>query len=133
MVTNEEWKEIEKRLQSFYDIVKLKIDGYEISILLKRTNQFKNELAVYVNGLIKGEWLIKECEESRRFYKKVTKSLMTQKQKKALQKLPKKEQKRLTSMLKLDRTYSYYLAGWTSFNSLKKHLIKENKSIELIS
>lgn len=127
-LTAEEWKEIEEELKLIYSMVKLRCDGYEVSITLARVTQFKNAIVVYVNGVVKGEWLLKECEESRRFFRKVTKSVLTPKQKKSLQKLPKKLQKELG----IDKTVSYYLADWTSFRALKKHLIEHNQSIELI-
>lgn len=128
-MTKEEWKEVEERLKRLMDIVELQCDGYKVSLVLKRESQFKNSIMVYVNGVFKGEWMEKDCEESRRFLRKVTKSLMSQKQRKEYKKFP----KRLQKQLKWDeRKYSYYVPTWTSFNSLKRHLIKENSSIELI-
>ena len=127
-MTAGDWKEIEEKLKSFYSIVKLRCDGYEISIVFERVGQFKNAIVVYVGGKIKGEWLMAECEESRRFFRKVTRSLLTQKQKAALKKMSKKFQNEFG----LKSTYSYYTASWTSFKSLKKHLVENNKSIELI-
>lgn len=130
MVTPEEWKGIEEKLKSFYYTVKLKCDGYEVALMLKRIGQFKNAILVYVNGKVEGKWLMEECEESRRFYRKVTRSAMSQKQKKALAKLPKRLQKELALQ---NVKFSYYCEYWTSFNSLKRQLVRENKSIELLS
>lgn len=92
----------------------------------------KNVIMVYVGGVEKGKWLTEECEERKRFCRPITKSAMSQKQKNNLKKLPKKTQKMLIKELKLDRTFTYYSFSWTSFNSLKRHLIKQNTSIELI-
>ncbi len=72
-MTIEEWNLVEQKLESLYNTVRLKCDEYEISIMLIRRNQFKNVLVVYVNGVIKGEWLMKECKESKRFFKKSNK------------------------------------------------------------
>lgn len=129
MLTPDEWQEIEKKLQSFFSMVKLNCDGYKISLFLVRVSQFKNVIEVYINGQIKGEWCTKECEESRRFLRKVTKSLMSQKQKMDYKKFPKRLQKQLKWE---DRKYSYYVPYWTSFKSLKKQLNAQNSSIELI-
>lgn len=128
-MTTQEWDEVEKELNSIYSRVKLKCDQFEISIMLTRVNQFKNALLVYVNGQIKGEWMLKECEESRRFFRKVTKSNLSPKKKKEYLKLPRK----LQMELGLDKTFSYYTAEWKSFKALKKQLIAQNESIELIS
>lgn len=129
-MTKEEWKEVEGKLKSFYCIVKLRCDEYEISLVIVRISQFKNEIQIYVNGVVKGEWLNKECEESKRFLRKVSKSLYSQKHKLSYKKLSKRMQKEIG--LDIDKTYSYYLPSWTSFNSLKRQLIRENNSIELI-
>ena len=127
-MTNEDWQEIEEKLKSLFLIVKLRCDEYEVSIKLQRINQFKNVIAVYVNGQIKAEWMAKECEESRRFFRKVIKSTMSRKQKDAFKKLPRKLQKEF----EINSTYSYYDPSWTSFKSLKKHLIENNNNIGII-
>lgn len=129
-MTKEEWKEVEEKLKRLWDIVKLKCDEYEVGLVLERHGQFKNEIMVYVNGEFKHEWINKECEESRRFLRKVTRALYSQKKKQAYNKLSKRVRKQLN--IDIDKTFRYYLPTWTSFNSLKRHLIKENSSIELI-
>lgn len=129
-MTAEDWKYVEEKLKSFYNIVKLNCDGYKVDILLARVGQFKNEIRVYVNGVVNGEWCIKECEESRRFLRKISRSVYSQKQKDRYKKMSKKMQKHIG--VDIDRKYSYYLPSWTSFNSLKSQLIKENSSIVLI-
>jgi hypothetical protein len=129
-LTPEEWKQIEEKLKLTYNTVKLKVDDYVISIALRRITQFKNALVVYVNGQIKGEWCNKECEESRRFYRKVTHSVYSKKKKEVYMKLSKKLRNDLS--IDIDKKFSYYLPDWTSFKSLKKQLIEQNNSIELI-
>ena len=126
-MNKEEWNDVENKLQSFFDMAKLRCDGYEVTLRLERLNQYKNAIMVYVNGVFKGEWLNGESEEAKRFYNKVTKTLSNSRSK-AFKKLPKKLQKEL----KTEYSYSYYLPYWTSFSSLKRHFIRENKSIELI-
>ena len=130
-MTKEDWKVVEENLKHLLDIVELQCDGYKVSLVLKRETQFKNSIMVYVNGSFKGEWMDKECEESRRFLRKVSRSLYNQKQKQAFGKLSKRLQKEMK--IDISKTYSYYMPTWTSFNSLKRHLIKENSSIELIT
>jgi hypothetical protein len=129
MVYSEEWKEIDEKLKSIFRVVELMCDGYKLSIKLERCGQFKNAIAVYINGQIKREWY-KECEESRRFFRKVSKSLYSQKEKDTFKKMSKKTRSYLE--IDIDKQYSYYTPLWTSFNSLKRHLIKENKEISLV-
>jgi hypothetical protein len=72
-----------------------------------------------------------ESEEARKFFRKVSKSAYSKKRKEAYMKLSKKMRKEIG--IDIDKKYSYYLADWTSFRSLKQHLIKQNTSIELMS
>lgn len=126
-MTAEEWKQVEEKLKSFYTFVKLKCDEYVIEITLQRDGPFKNVLMVYINGKIEGEWF-EDCEEARRFYQLKTKSLLSANQKKVYKKLPKKMRGELAERAK----YHYYTPYWTSFRSLKAHLIKNNTDIQLI-
>jgi len=104
-------------------------DGYEVTLLLGPISQFKNAILVYIGGKIRGKWLSEDCEERRRFFQSVTKSILSPKKKAALKKLPKKTRLQLEEKTK----YTYFLPYWTSFKALKSHLIKHNSNIELIS
>lgn len=130
-MSKEEWLEVQKALESLFSTVKLKIDGFNLSLALVRIGTYKNAIVVYIDGVFKGEWLIKDCEERRRFFQKKERSILSSKQKIDWKKLSKKSQKELAE--KYDIKYSFYSSCWTSFNSLKKHFIANNASIELIS
>lgn len=129
MITIEQWKEIEEKLKFLHIPVKLKCDGYEVTILLQRISPMKNALAIYINGYMKGEWLSKDCEERRRFIRSAQKSLLTAKDRKGFKKLSKKFVREMEERAK----YTAYYTHWGSFRSLKKHLIEHNENIELIS
>lgn len=129
-MTKEEWSQVEEALKSIFSMAQLKVDGYKITLRLERLDTYRNRIMVYINEQFKGKWLIEDCEERRRFFRKREKSLITAKQKKDLNKLPKKFKKEHEEWF--NRSYIYYEPYWSSFNSLKKHLIKENESIELI-
>lgn len=126
-MTKEEWEQVKKTLESLFHMANLKIDGYDVSLCLQRTSTYKNSIVVYVNGVLKGEWLGKDCEERRRFLQKREHSVLSAKEKAKLKKFSKKFQK------EFDRKYSVYYPYWTSFGSLKKHLIENNERIELVS
>lgn len=127
-MTPQDWKEIEKRLQYLYSLVKLKCDGYEVTLTLARISQMKNAIVVYINGEIRGKWLAEDCEERRRFFRPVTKSIVSPKQKAGWKKLSKKTRQELEARTRYTCYYSY----WTSFSALKRHLIKNNNTIELL-
>lgn len=127
-MNNEEWKQAESALKSMYTTVRLRCDEYELSLRLERINTYKLAIVFYINGVFKGKWLMEDCEERRRFFNPVEKSVLTAKGKKAYAKLSKKEQQEWHEKF----FYISYTAYWTSFRKLKKHLTENNKSIELI-
>ncbi|AEG60035.1 hypothetical protein [Desulforamulus ruminis] len=125
-MTPQDWKEVELSLNSFYKQAVLMCDGYKITLTLGRISQFKNGIKVYVNNVLKLKWMIEECEERRRFFRPIKKSLISPKEKAAFKRLSKK------AKLDIKTEYTYYAPYWTSFRALKAHLIKHNKSIELV-
>ena len=67
-MTAEQWKKAENMLSTVLGFVKMKVDGYDITICYAREKPTKYLLAVYVNGEIRGEWLTTDCEICRKFY-----------------------------------------------------------------
>ena len=130
-MTKDEWKQVEEALKDFYSIVRLKADGYEVGLTLKRVSTYKNAIMIYVGGVFKGEWLTKDCEERRRFCQRSVRSLLTNKEKAAFKKLSKKSQKEQMERYH-NFTFETYSPYWTSFGALKKHLIANNQNIELV-
>ena len=128
-MTKEEWNLVERKLRETYNPANLKIDNFKVTLVLERTGVYKNAIIVYINGKIKGEWFLNDCEERRRFYPRKKKSLLSSKAKQKLFKGLTKKQK-----AELEAEYTYYTYGmyWTSFNSLKRHFESNNTSIELI-
>ncbi|MBG9567457.1 hypothetical protein [Brevibacillus agri] len=127
-VSAQDWKDIEQRLKGFYDSVKLICDGYELTLVLQRIGQFRNAIAVYIDGKIDGKWMIEDCEQRRRFYCPKSKSFYSKKDMADFKKIS----KRIFKEMQAKNKYVYYEPYWTSFRSLKNHLIKNNKSIELV-
>lgn len=131
-MTKEEWAKAENEMSTPYGMVDLKIDGYDVSLRIARNGNLKYCIAVYVNGYIKVEWALNDCEIRRKFYCKHTNSLLSQKEKNKL----KKESKAVRSMVmdcyngKID--YNWYEPYFCSFKTLKSHFIKNNTSIEMV-
>lgn len=129
-MTVEDWKYIESKLTDFLGgRVKLKIDGYDISLVLLREskNSLKNVIAVYVNGYIKTEYLNENSEVAKRFMCPSKKCIFTKKEIEKITKNKKQQQ-----LIKEKNTRIYYSPYWTSFRRLKSHFIKNNCDIELI-
>lgn len=127
-MTKEEWKKVEEDLKSPFRTVRLNCDGYKLSLALVRISTYQMGICPYIDGKIKGEWLLKDCEERRRFFDRGERSILTAKGKKEYAKLSKKRQKELHEKY----FYDVYKPYWTSFRRLKKHLMENNESIELI-
>ena len=123
----EEWKMVEEKMDSVFANVKLKIDGYEVTLCVARSKGLKLDIAVYVNGYIKTADVINDTEIRRKFYNRHVKSLLTAKDKKMLKGISKARRKEIED----DASYDWYEPYWQSFRSLKRHLIKNNSSIEL--
>lgn len=126
-MTKEEWKKIEDRLSMPFSYVKLKIDGYDVTVETRQDKPLHYVLAVFINGIFKMDWCFEDCEERRRFCSVYKKSLLSAKEKKRL----KKERKAFREEIEKQTTVYIYYPHWNSFRSMKAHLIKNNRSIEL--
>ena len=127
-MTKEDWAYVEETLKSPYKIVKLNCDGYILSLRLRRVDVYKLAICVRVNGELSVDWIVNDCEERRRFFRKTQGSILSASGMKIFRKLSKKKQEEWRGSY----FYDIYLPYWTSFRSLKKHLIENNKSIELV-
>lgn len=129
-MNKEDWIKVKNALTDLFSGVYLNIDGYEVVLRLVRISTYKNSIAIYINGVFKGKWLVDDCEERRRFVQKKQKSLLTKKDKEGWKKLSKKAQKEFVD--KYDIKYDYYSSHWSSLTALKNHLVKNNQNIELV-
>lgn len=130
MISKDDWKGIEERLDHAYGSAKLKVDGYEISLSVEKGKNLRYEIMVYVNGWFRGEWLNNDCEERRRFFRRRSFYVYKRKQRESLRKLSKRLQKQMG--IDLDKKLAYYTPYWPSFKPLKAHLLRNNKDIKWI-
>lgn len=129
-MTPEEWKQVETALSGSFGVAKLRVDGYELWLVIEQAKPLKYVISVYVNGWMRGEWLMKDCEERRRFCcpRKTRLYMPAQKAK-----LTKGLGKRAIAKYfpNIDHTITWYSSAWGSFSALKRHLLANNKQIEL--
>lgn len=130
--TPKEWKEMEAILSGAYGHVKLRVDSYDIDLYVAKAKALKYAIAVYVNGWIKGEFLVNDCEERRRFCRPRKVFAHTAKFRKLL-KTKSKGARKLTAGMDPNETFLMYTPYWGSFRPLKTHLVKNNKSIEWVN
>jgi len=136
--TKEEWDFIIDSLSGIFGSVELLVDGYKVNIVRKRTGKNSLGSTVYVNGYVKGIWMVTHKlsdtefvvpEESKRFYRPSVRSLYKQKEvKRAERECGKRFAKKHGYYDKL----VFYVPEWGSANSLKRHLLKNNHNIELL-
>ena len=127
-MTDEQWKEVEKKLVPPFGRVELEIDGYKVTITAQLVEKMKFSVVVYVNGFIRAEWSMNDCEIRRRFYYESKKSLLKGSEKAKIKKMRKSVREEIMKSAQ----YSVFLPYWGSFSRLKSHLIKNNQSIELV-
>lgn len=129
-MNKEEWALLERELSSLYGNAELMIDGYTVTFQTGLCDR-RLVVAVYVNGWMKGEWIVKKTDECKRFCRPIVTSVFKPSEKKRLTKGFSK------TMIKkyfpdIDKKGEYYSPHWLSFAPLKRHLIANNKSIVLV-
>lgn len=124
-MTKEDWAICEKLATSLYTHAELMIDGYKVAMKLMPRGPYRNVIVVYVNGMIDRALLDQDCEERRRFWREDRKSLLSSK-------APKGVTAKRWAQARKESMYSIYYPWWTSFAALRRHLTKNNSSIELI-
>ena len=130
-LTNEEWKDIENKLSYTGACVNLKVDGYQISIMVVRRKSFHNVLQIFVENHFKLKWLMEDCEIRRKFCQPHKRNLLSADEKRKLRKEI-KSKKRQDDILN-NCCYTYYDSCWSSFRTMKAHFIKNCNSIKLIA
>jgi hypothetical protein len=129
-MTKDEWALLERELSSLYGSAELTIDGYTVTFQTGLCDR-RLVIAVYVNGWMKGEWVVNKTEECKRFCRPVVTNLFKPSERKRLTKGFSK------SMIKkyfpnIDKKGEYYSPHWLTFAPLKRHLIANNKSVVLV-
>jgi hypothetical protein len=135
-LTKEEWRRVEETLSGIYGLVRLKVDGHEVT--LSRTLIDKNRLgvSVYVDGFIKGIWIGPKndhpeqrylCPRDRfKFSKKIRDF-----EKKTIKKLGKRRAKEM-GISDPDEKVRFYSHRFPSGAAVRRHYQKTFKSIELV-
>ncbi|MGA7438604.1 MAG: hypothetical protein WBW32_10825 [Luteibacter sp.] len=124
-MNREQWKDIEQRLTFPGAMVTLECDTYTVQLLVMR-RKMRMEIWVYVNGEVKREYLLNDCDIRRRFMRpEVKKPRITDKQLRA-------HGKRVCARFVKDNTFTIYDAAWPSLTPLRRHFAKHNSRIERV-
>lgn len=127
-----EWEKAKEQLAQrwLFGGVSLRIDGYQVDLVVRPIDLFHNGIEVYVDGRFEGEWLTQDCEERRRFMPQRVRSLMSSKQIAKYNRLPKRDRELLKEYR--EATYIEYSTHWTSWSALVKHFEANNRDIQLL-
>lgn len=127
-MTPEQWQAVERAVSRPYGGADLVVDGYQVALRVEPLKGLRSTIVVYVNGMWKGEWLANDCEERRRFFRPVRVCYMNNKDYQSWRKVfGKKDADKRRENLR----GCYWLPDWPAFSRLKRHLVANNKSVEL--
>jgi hypothetical protein len=131
LMTKEDWAKVGASLSMPYGLnVTLLVDGYELTLVIVTTAPLKYGICLYVDGYLKGTFITTDCEERRRFARPIHRACYKPADKAGiLKELGKKRAKEYFP--RLDEKFTYYSPVWPSFGPLKRHLLANNKSVEI--
>lgn len=122
----EDWKAVEDDLRWPGAFVHLQCDSYLVTLMVSRKGM-RMEIVLYIGGVMKGEWLRGECEESRRFFR-VRSKCAYRPTRGDVRTLGKK----WVEQMKAKHTYTWRDPIWPSVTLLRRHFEKHNTSIERV-
>jgi hypothetical protein len=125
--TKEQWEVIKKCATSMYSHVILQCDDYKVHINAVRVSELKLALMVHVNGEFKGIWMDPKKTEFTEIQTRFLRPRFRLLRKTS--NLVKLYGKRRINQMNRNLTVVCYDPTWTSFGSLKNHLLKNNKSV----
>lgn len=129
-MTKDDWASVERALTYPYGCARLICDGYDLRLTTVLNKPLKLAIAWYVDGHFKGEFLKADSEIGKRFAcPHVLHAYSPSQKKEIIKNFGKRGAAK--HFPRLDATHTYRNWTWTSFRSLKRHLIANNKVIEL--
>lgn len=134
--TAAQWAQIGQKLRAQYNPVWLDCDGYIVRLVLDRVGNMKLGIAVHVDGWFRGEWLIpeNETEEGRRFFQTRRRYLWNAGQRARIRKANRRLRRLgMAPGFDPDSSVEWRLPHWSSFNSLRRHLVAHNEVIRLLT
>ncbi|MDN6861035.1 hypothetical protein QO207_30970 [Pseudomonas sp. CAN2814] len=130
-----DWDDLQAQMDTPYGSMELQCDQFKVSLVQHSKPASRKWVTyVFVDGHYKGAWSFADengepkHEEARRFLRKSSKAFFSTKEIEAYRKTFGK--RRATELAA--KRHVWFHADWTSFNSLKKHLIANNTSIQRI-
>lgn len=128
----QDWDDLKAQMASPWGHMKLKCDQFEVTLAQEIDSKSRKWVtAIYVGGVLKGEWCLVENgeprhEEARRFFRKVERRVYSAKEVESWRKaFGKREANKMAA-----KRYVFLLPHWSSFSGLQRHLVANNQTIE---
>lgn len=131
-ITKEQWVAIEFELSHPHGLVKLDCDGYQVSLQVEMAKKLKYEIAVYVNGFVRGAWLMGDSEEGRRFLPTTERFVHSAGHRAEMIKIYGGRRCKKNDLERINKKFSIRRFSWTSFTLLRRHYLKNNKIVSLV-
>lgn len=132
-ITKEEWEEVRKELSHPFGCVKMTCDDHEVTIHIERKgNSLTYGIVVYVDSLIKGEWMWADSEIGRRFYKPQLHYAHNKKTRDSLIKIYGGKRCSKANLVEINKKFTIRSPIWSSVGALKKHFIENNKELAIL-
>ena len=130
MPSAEDWARIEAELSHPFGRVDLRVDErWDCGLRVEPWKALQYRICVYIDGWFRGEWIVNDCAERRRFYRRIESPLWPRaKVADVVKRFGKKEAERL-GMFKKSVHWSF---SWPSARGLRRHLVKCGGSIRLL-
>lgn len=136
-VSKEQWAAIEAQLSGLMGRVELLCDGYKIEAQVER-DKMKLVVSVYVDGVIKGEWIFNEkgCDIPLKFHQEKKRFAFNAKYRALLAKQSKSKyfskDEREKAAADSKKTSSHWWPHWPSAAAFCRHIRKTCTSIEIV-
>lgn len=134
MITKEQWDGIENTLTGYFACVKFRYQEREIIVSREGAGEGKRSLMVYVDGFIKGDWMLSDREGFDPIVKDVWRErkkayFLPAKKAQIIKEIGKRAAKRMFS--NFDDVMIYYTPDFTSAKSLVRQF-KKLEGVEII-
>lgn len=91
MISKEQWQEVEEELKGLFPTVKFRYQEHEVRVTRERKSESQTVLAVYVDGYIRGAWMLPSREGfdpiARQLWRTRTKGVYSPKMIKEIEKI----------------------------------------------
>ena len=135
-LTKDQWAEVERRLSTPFGRVEFKADGYALVGAVSGMGGLKQAVVVYVDGVMKGEWINGGCPEAEKFCR--PRCIWLYKTKDRERAKAELKKRKLSQFIRDHYTtvataqLTQWLPYWTSPAAFCRHLRKTCSDIELV-